>query len=138
MNKYSRHLTVFLHVIFRIPSRLSVKKDELRWTNIHKNSKDYINKYLINLLHFKNENVRLISFLKYSKTPLVAILLGFFYVCTYRWTNRWTLDEQYYFIKDTKDSYVKTQNNMDTLLKGSVRSIESFYFTKNLRVFFLC
>ena len=30
----------------------------------------------------------------------------------------------------------KTQNNMDTLLKGSHRSIESFYFTKNLRVFF--
>ena len=29
-----------------------------------------------------NENVRLISFLKYSKTLIVAILLGFFYVCT--------------------------------------------------------
>ena len=28
-----------------------------------------------------HENVRLISFLKYSKTPIVAILLGFFYVC---------------------------------------------------------
>jgi len=27
-----------------------------------------------------NENVRLISFLKYSKTPTVAILLGFFFV----------------------------------------------------------
>jgi len=33
-----------------------------------------------------NENVRLISFLKYSKTPIVSILLGFFYV--------WTIDEQ--------------------------------------------
>ena len=29
-----------------------------------------------------HENVRLISFLKYSKTLIVAILLGFFYVCT--------------------------------------------------------
>ena len=32
------------------------------------------------LIDCLNENVRLISFLKNSKTPIVAMLLGFFFV----------------------------------------------------------
>ena len=36
------------------------------------------------LIQLVNENVRLISFLKNSKTPSAVMLLGFFFVLTYR------------------------------------------------------
>jgi len=39
---------------------------------------DMSDKSILNQL--VNENVRLISFLKNSKTPIVAMLLGFFFV----------------------------------------------------------
>ena len=68
-----------------------------------------------------HENVRLILVIKKFKNV--------------REINILVLDEQYYF---RKNAYVKTQNNMDTLLKGSHRSYRLFYLTFFSEYFLSC